>query len=285
MHFTGLKVISVLLVSLLVAEPEKNTAFQTPSIRIEAEGWGDALTVDIKKVLESAGRELLKRIPPDKPIRIFVVASKTVPQVDFKRTEEGEFIVRLAVRDSYWAQYAYQFSHEMGHIVCHYERRNDNKIGSENLWFEETVAETASLFVLTRMAETWKTNPPYNNWKSFAPALDDYVKKIIREVGVPTVNKMPSWFKDNQTALRADGHLRERNKIVAIHLFKMMEKNPSYWEAFRYLNLGRPDATNSFESYVENWYYSVPNDYKPFVKEVADLLGLKSTLIKNHSEK
>jgi len=252
--------------------------------RIEAEGWGGASPEDIRKVLESTGRELLKHIPQNKIIRIHVVASDTVPQVDFKRAANGEYTVRLAVKGRFWAQLAFQFGHELGHIVSHYERINDNKIGIENKWFEETVAEAASLFVLARMAETWKTDPPYMNWKSFAPALKEYLDKLLKDAEIPAVEKMPQWFNDNRPALKADPHLRERNRVVAIHIFKMLERDPSQWEAFRYLNLGRPDATNSFESFLENWYFSAPKKNKGIVKEVVDLLGIKSKLISDHAK-
>ena len=252
--------------------------------RIEAEGWGGASPEDIRRVLESTGRELLKHIPQNKIIRIHVVASDTVPQVDFKRAANGEFTVRLAVKGRFWAQLAFQFGHELGHIVSHYERINDNKIGNENKWFEETVAEAASLFVLARMAETWKTDPPYMNWKSFAPALKEYLDKLLKDAEIPAVEKMPQWFNDNRPALKADPHLRVRNRVVAIYIFKMLERDPSQWEAFRYLNLGRPDATNSFESFLENWYFSAPKKNKGIVKEVVDLLGIKSKLISEHSK-
>lgn len=252
--------------------------------RIEAEGWGGASPEDIRKVLESTGRELLKHIPQNKIIRIHVVASDTVPQVDFKRAANGEFTVRLSVKGRFWAQFAYQFGHELGHIVSHYERINDNKIGNENKWFEETVGEAASLFVLARMAETWKTDPPYVNWKSFAFDLKDYLDKILKDTEIPALEKMPQWFNDNRPALKADPHLRERNRVVAIHIFKMLERDPSQWESFRYLNLGRPDATNSFESFLENWYFSAPKQNKGVVKEVVDLLGIKSMLINDHAK-
>ena len=252
--------------------------------RIEAEGWGGASPEDIRRVLESTGRELLKHIPQNKIIRIHIVASDTVPQVDFKRAANGEYTVRLSVKGRFWAQFGYQFSHELGHIVSHYERINDNKIGNENKWFEETVAEVASLFVLARMAETWKTDPPYMNWKSFAPALKEYLDKLLKDTEIPTVEKMPQWFNDNRAALKADPHLRVRNRVVAIHIFKMLERDPSQWEAFRYLNLGRPDATNSFESFLENWYFSAPKKNKGVVKEVVDLLGIKSKLISDHAK-
>lgn len=263
---------------------EKNPLSEQLVFRIEAEGWGGASPEDIRKVLESTGRELLKHIPQNKPIRIHVMASDTVPQVDFKRAANGEFTVRLAVKGRFWAQFAFQFGHELGHIVSHYERINDNKIGNENKWFEETVGEVASLFVLARMAETWKTDPPYMNWKSFAPALKEYLDKLLKDTEIPTVEKMPQWFNDNRPALKADPHLRERNRVVAIHIFKILERDPSQWEAFRYLNLGRPDATNSFESFLENWYFSAPKQNKGVIKEVADLLGIKSKLINDHAK-
>jgi hypothetical protein len=64
----------------------------------------------------------------------------------------------------------------------------------------------------------------------------------------------------------------------------MLERDPSQWEAFRYLNLGRPDATNSFESFLDNWYFSAPKNNKAFVKEVANLLGIKSKLINDNAK-
>ena len=134
------------------------------------------------------------------------------------------------------------------------------------------------------MAETWKTDPPYMNWKSFAPALKEYLDKLLKDTEIAAVEKMPQWFKDNRPALKADPHLRERNRVVAIHIFKMLERDPSQWEAFRYLNLGRPDATNSFESFLENWYFSAPKKNKGIVKEVVDLLGIKSKLISEHAK-
>ena len=111
--------------------------------RIEPEGWGGALPQDIQKVIESAGSEILKYVVPNKPILIHVVPSDKVPQVDFKRAANGEYTVRLSAKGRFWAQFAFQFGHELAHIVAHYERGNDNKLGNENknaLITEQTIA-------------------------------------------------------------------------------------------------------------------------------------------------
>ena len=37
----------------------------------------------------------------------------------------------------------------------------------------------------------------------------------------------------------------------------------------------RPNADNTFEWYLENWYFSTPREHKPFVKDVVDVLNKK----------
>ncbi len=69
------------------------------------------------------------------------------PIVLFKKGENGEHLIKLATEKLHWAQYAYQFSHEICHVLCGYE--NDHQ---GNLWFEETLCETASLYCLRRMS-------------------------------------------------------------------------------------------------------------------------------------
>src|SRR5450759_2591810 len=65
------------------------------------------------------------------------------PVTHFERGPSGEIRVELNVEGPYWAQFAFQFGHEMCHVLCEYgDYPNPNK------WFEETLCETASLFVL-----------------------------------------------------------------------------------------------------------------------------------------
>ena len=255
-------------------------------IRVEPSGWEDAGPEDIQKVLESVGRELIRHVPPERLIRIHVVPNDDAPQVDHVRAFDGEYTVRLNVKGRYWAQFAFQFAHELGHIVSHYERGIENGLGNENRWFDEAVGEAASLFVMRRMAHTWEVDPPYPHWKSFAPSLSDYVIGRAKEIQVPPPDQMPAWFAENHAALRSEPlSRRDRNRVVAAHLARLLDGHPEHWEAFRYLTLGRPDPTNSFEAHLENWYFSVPKAQKPFVKEIAALLGVKCPLIAEHAAK
>ncbi|MCP6756902.1 hypothetical protein NL533_35270, partial [Klebsiella pneumoniae] len=79
-----------------------------------------------------------------------------------QRNDAREIVLKLDTSNTFWSQYAYQFAHEFCHVLCGY--REDDP-GTQ--WFEETLCETASLFVLRAMAREWKTAPPYPHWKDY----------------------------------------------------------------------------------------------------------------------
>ena len=113
-------------------------------------------------MLDSAGRELGQFFPDYKIEPIVVTRGHSGPITLFHRNDRGEIVVRLDTEKTYWSQYAYQFAHEFCHVLCGF------KPGYEgNKWFEETLCETASLYVMRGMSRTWKTSPPYANWKDY----------------------------------------------------------------------------------------------------------------------
>src|SRR5262245_48659197 len=87
-------------------------------VRVAPDGWGDAATADIEKVLRSAGESIAEYFPDRKFPPIDVSRSTATPITLFQRGPKGELRVKLNVEDRRWAQFAFQFGHEMGHIVC-----------------------------------------------------------------------------------------------------------------------------------------------------------------------
>src|SRR5579862_1995209 len=138
-------------------------------IRVAKEGWGEAPAPDVEAVLRSASETLLPRFPGLRLPVIEVSRSQGDPITLFERGPAGEIRVRLDVEGFLWARFAFQFSHELGHVLCGFE-----EYPNPNLWFEETICEVASLYALGRMAEVWSRRPPYENWKSYAPQLKKY---------------------------------------------------------------------------------------------------------------
>lgn len=239
-------------------------------IKVSMEGWHDAVPDNIQAVCISAASELWQHFPDRRIEPITVTNSAKGPMVLFGRGPDGERRVLLNVKGKVWAQCTYQFSHEFCHILCNYR-----EMKSANLWFEESLCEAASLFALRRMAKTWAMKPPYSNWRSYSSALSDYADEIVRTTLSLDNLTLAAWFTKNESLLRTNGADRPRNRVVAMALLKILERDPHHWQAVGYLNQwDAKDAEQSFATYLSDWHRRVPNVHQPFVKEVARLFEM-----------
>src|SRR5262249_46932134 len=148
-------------------------------IVVEEQGWGNGRPQDIQKVLESAAAELLCYFPERRIPLIRVVHAVDCPRILYERGKDGEYIIQLSAKDRFWAQYAYQFAHELCHLLSNYDRSYENRKAPENGWFDESLCELASMFVVRKMGDTWETTPPYENWRSFARELRRYADDLL----------------------------------------------------------------------------------------------------------
>jgi hypothetical protein len=238
-------------------------------IRVSAEGWGEAGAGDITKVLQSAGESLAVLFPERKFPVLEVSRSSSSPITLFQRGPAGEIRVKLDVEGPHWAQFAFQFGHEMGHIVCGYA-----DYPNPNLWFEETLCEAASLFVLDRMAEFWKTRPPYPNWKDYAAALKKYREERIAKEKLPDGAPLADWFRGQEASLRRDGTQRPLNLKMAAAVLPLFEEMPERWEAVAALNAVRGDASRPFTQYLRDWSRSSPEKHREFIAKIAGRFGV-----------
>ena len=238
-------------------------------IRVASQGWGEAGTADITQVLQSAGAALASYFPDRKFPPIEVSRSSSTPITLFQRGPAGELRVKLNVEGSYWAQFSFQFAHEMGHIVCGFE-----EYSNPNLWFEETLCETASLFVLGRMAEGWKTRPPYPNWKDYSGALQKYRDDRIAQAKLPEGRTLAAWFREQEPALRKDPGLRDLNLKMAAAILPLFEESPERWAAVATLNAAKGDGSRTFARYLKDWSASSPEKHRDVIGKIAARFGV-----------
>lgn len=257
----------ILLLAGAVA-PAQEPARDALEIRVADEGWGDAAPVDIRKVLESAGRALLAQVPDLKLPPIEVSRSRKGPITLFERGPRGEFRVRLDVEGRSWAQFAFQFGHEICHIVCGCVDHPN-----PDLWFEESLCEASSLYVLGRMAEEWKVRPPYANWKGYAPALQKYRDDRLAQQQLPEGTSLAEWFREKEAILRKDPHQRPLNGVAAVALLPVFEAAPGNWAALPFVNTVRGDGTRSFPRYLGDWSRSAPEKHRAFIATIASRFG------------
>lgn len=223
---------------------------------------------DVEKVLYSTAGELWAFFP-SRSIEPILVEPKGGPITLYRRGPNGQFQVRLATGKTYWSQYAFQFAHEFCHILCNYREG-----GRGNKWFEEALCEAASLFALRQMAETWKTDPPYPNWKSYAPALRKYADQRIQEARLPADTTLARWYARHAEQLRQSPHPSDESRIVASELLPLFEKHPQHWEAIGYLNSAEPSEAQSFREYLQRWHEHSPEKHKRFIRQIAERFGI-----------
>jgi hypothetical protein len=224
-------------------------------------GEWQASEADVRAVLLSAAEPLKARFPGRdfSPIRVEPKGGQ--------RGNAGEYTVKLDTGGSYWSQYAYQFSHEFCHILCHY--RDDDR---SHKWFEEAVCEAASLFSLREMARVWEEKPPYPNWRDYAPHLKSYADELIRNTPVP--EDLAAWYREHRDALEKDCCDRGRNRVVAVKLLEILEKDPGFWSAVAALNQGPAGEPRDFSGYLSSWHAHAPRRHGPTIARIARLFGI-----------
>ena len=233
--------------------------------------WGSSELEDIRRVCVSSAGTLWSQLSEDSLAPILVRRSQTGPVSLFERGKGSEYVVELDTSDNAWAQCAFQFSHEFCHILCNY--RN---VPNRQLWFEETLCESASLFALRRMAVEWKTKAPYSNWTSYSSSLGDYAADRIKKYDSQK-DPVSEFYQMHKAELEENANNRELNGYFAVQLLPLFEKTPSAWQSLRYINLGPKKENMSFEHYLSGWHDRVPAKHKQFVKKVATEFGIDLT--------
>src|SRR5262249_25169482 len=145
------------------ANKSKASEFRPIDLRVRARGFGVASASDINAVLQSVAGELCRYWPTTQLPPIDVYHRPDHPKTDLRRAAANRIAIGLTARDNHWAQYSFQFAHECCHALINYSN-NDRGLTRDqpfpNLWLEESLCETASLFTLRALSRSWLIAPP-----------------------------------------------------------------------------------------------------------------------------
>jgi len=253
------------------ADARQDRQVPPPAYRVETAGF-EASEADIRAVLDSAVRELWRFFPGHQIEPLVVVRGRSAPIALYDRNERGEIVVHLNTERTFWCQYAYQFSHEFCHVLCGF------KAGYQgNRWFEETLCETASLFVMRRMSRTWKDSPPYGHWKDYRDSLREYADDVIRnrdQVCEIYSKGLPEFYRTHRATLENEPGSRELNGAMSLVFLQLFEQQPQRWESVRWLNSTPASEGDTFAVFLQKWHDAVPAKHRLFVKQVAALYGV-----------
>lgn len=251
-------------------------------IQVQGGGWGSASKEAIETVLQEVADELLANLPGKLAAPIVVTHTDGPPVALYGRGAQGEYRIRLHARGANWHLYAYEFAHELCHVLSNYDE-NIAQGGTPtryNQWFEETLCETASLFTLKRLAQRWESTPPGPEWIGEAATLRRFFELLISEGHrqLPHDAPLAGWLRDNEDALRNNPYLRDKNEVLANLLLPLFDGNPENWQALAYLNLDPADARSSLRAYLTHWYRNAPEEHRALVGDVLAMLELGDAL-------
>lgn len=210
--------------------------------------WGATSLAAVRAVLGSAYDVLTDVFgaSPDAPVSI-ARWDRDPRTLHHKRPYE----IRLNAQDRYWCQYVSQFSHELCHVMIGFDRYKEHK----HRWFEETLCELASLFVLHRLAEVWNEAPPPDilGAKDFASNHRTYAEDTQAKAGSFLDGPLPEWFTRNIETLEADPYIRDLSRVVAVSLLGRFRDDPSLWRDCQSLGRWDPGADTTFADYLDSW--------------------------------
>jgi hypothetical protein len=111
-------------------------------------------------------------------------------------------VVDIDTRD--WCKLAYQFGHELGHVLCNsWQRQAKPRLPSQ--WLEESLVEAFSIRGLGLLADDWARHPPFPHDAAFAGAIRKYRQDLIeryrKPAGAPAAIDMCAWLRRNRDSL------------------------------------------------------------------------------------
>lgn len=245
------------------AHEERNRSL----IRVVDGEWGSASAWQIEALLNAIADELLQHFPGRRLHPIVVSHSASGPAVLYQKGPGNEYQMQLSATDQRWAEYVYEFSHELIHILANYETHSQPE-QVRHQWFEETLCETVSLYMLKQFSLTWSAAPPLPESREYGPALQAYTMRALsdRHRKLPAGVSFEQWFSRNAPRLISRPYLRRENEVVAGLFLPLLEQN-SDWRAVTYLNAADLQKESSFRDFMAQWYRSTPSYMRGFVEE------------------
>ena len=223
-------------------------AVSEPAVTIANGNWGATSLRAVGAVLESAATVLCDAFDrcPDAPVR--VLPGDGPPYVAWDRRP---YLIWISARDTYWCQYAYEFSHELCHVLVNFDGIRHHR----HKWFEESLCELAAFFVLIRLSERFRHCPPPEVFgaEEFAPHFATYAHSIAGSVpAVPRAN-LPAWLSRHIPALETHHAHRSLNRTAAVAMLDSFLEDESLWRDCAALNRWDASADSSFADHLDSW--------------------------------
>jgi hypothetical protein len=174
--------------------------------------WGGSATSDAAAVIESmraaclTGIDLVSDHQPEE-LRVDD-RSGSNPAIWLHTEAPKTAWINVVVGNRDWCNLAYQFGHELGHVLCNSWER-DSEPHNPCQWIEEALVEAFSLRGLRILADDWSHEPPFPDDAAYGNSIRDYRAALLaksRNAGVdPSLGGFSAWFNSNAALLKVHG--------------------------------------------------------------------------------
>jgi hypothetical protein len=156
-----------------------------------------------------------------------------------------------------WSQLAYQFGHELGHVLAN-SWQPHAKPAAPCQWLEEAVVEAFSLRGLGRLAQNWKQNPPFAGDSAYGEAIAEYRQTIIERYGKlaaeqGAIGDLGAWFASHRVEIESGGGLNPFAQAAASIILAEYERTPECVEAVGALNRWPGRSGVPIAEYLHEW--------------------------------
>lgn len=169
-----------------------------------------------------------------------------------------------------WCAMTYEIAHEFCHIIHNFEETSPNNF---NLWFQEVLAQTANIWAIQRMSETWETRPMKRGLEDYSTAFYKYASFLLNKPKTWYSGSASEWIEEWEIRLRAGDYANLDYDVVTQLSYKLLPvfaNSPEAWNAVRHL----PASSAKMGSYIRTWYRSVESEYKIYVENIAEIMGI-----------
>ena len=233
---------------------------------IELKGdWlhGDAVVRVLSRVrtVDLSGVRLLS---DRQPARISVENHNEGPPAIWLHSDEPEraaIIVDIGP-SSDWCKLAYQFGHELGHVLAN-SWQSSAKPQLPTQWLEEALVETFSIRGLRLLADGWERSPPFAGDNAFAASIRQYRSNLLEanktDGAVGSPDDAASWFHESRADLESGKGVPRGPAILGIlALYEEGEPSgkPSLIDDLGALNRWPERTAVPIERYLERWKQS-----------------------------
>jgi hypothetical protein len=162
----------------------------------------------------------------------------------------------INIYPSAWCQLAYQFGHELGHVLCNsWDRLAYPSAPCQ--WLEESLVEAFAIRGLGRLAASWERDPPIAGDADFADSMRQYRDDLIKKYAAQAPNETcASWLRAARASLDLKGGESDAEGPATIKILGDLDKINTCVEDLGALNRWPLRSGVRIEDYLDFWEQS-----------------------------